>query len=271
MSKPSFSERLGVQVLEGFSSVAEAFSYLALRNIRVVEVNLNNPYFLAQLTASPERDEIARVAEGEGISWVAHLPETMGFFDTAEEVFARYLMWLVRLQSQARDAGSLALTTHIGSAPPFAYSGQRRQGGDLFREYYETTLLVRLRRAVHLLRNGPPLCIENVGGFHQQFVRDILDRIEGLSYTMDIGHLKVTHPRIAEAEFDFFKVHSDAIHVVHVHDNNGEWDEHLPITDSSALEPYLGFAVESGAYLIMEIRPLEAALSSLAVLTGIQR
>jgi sugar phosphate isomerase/epimerase len=271
VSKSSFSERLGVQVFDGFSSVAEAFSYLALRDIRVVEINLNNPYFLSQLTAAPERAEIAKVAEGEGIKWVAHLPETMGFFDTAEQVFARYLMWLVRLQSQAAQAGCLALTTHIGSAPSFAYSGQRRQGADLFREYYETTLLVRLRRAAHLLRNGPPLCIENVGGFHQQFVRDILDRIEGLSYTMDIGHLKAAHPRIADAEFDFFRENSDAIRVVHVHDNDGEWDAHLPVTDPAALEPYLGFAKESRAYLIMEIRPLEAALSSLAVLTGIQR
>ena len=271
MSKPSFSERLGVQVLEGFGSIAEVFSYMALRDIRVVEINLNNPYFLAQLTATPERAEIAKVAEGEGISWVAHLPETMGFFDTAEQIFARYLMWLVRLQSQAAEAGCLALTTHMGSAPHFAYSGQRRQGADLFREYYETTLLVRLRRAAHLLRNGPPLCIENVGGFHQQFVRDILARGEGLSYTMDIGHLMVAHLRVADAEFDFFREHSDAIRVVHIHDNHGEWDEHLPITDPASLEPYLGFAKESDAYLIVEIRPLEAALSSLAVLTGIQR
>jgi sugar phosphate isomerase/epimerase len=271
MSELSFVERSGVQVLEGFSSIAEAFSYLALRNVRVIEINLNNPYFLAQLTAAPERAEIAKVAQDEGISWVAHLPETMGFFDTAEQVFARYLMWLVRLQNQAAEAGCLALTTHIGAAPHFAYSGQRRQGADLFREYYETTLEVRMRRAANLLRNGPPVCIENVGGFHQQFVRDILSLIDGLSYTMDIGHLKVAHPRIADAEFDFFRKHIYAIRVVHVHDNQGEWDEHLPVTDPAALEPYLGFARESDAYLIMEIRPLEAALSSLAALSGIKR
>ena len=271
MSEASFVERFGVQVLEGFSSIAEAFSYLALRGIRVVEINLNNPYFLAQLTAEPERAEIAKVAQDEGITWVAHLPETMGFFEIAEQVFARYLTWLARLQEKASDAGCKALTVHLGSAPPLAYSGQRRQGTDLFREYYETNLLVRLRRAANLLRNGPPVCIENVGGFHQQFVRDILSRIDGLSYTMDIGHLKAAHPRIADAEFCFFREHANAIRVVHVHDNDGEWDGHLPVADPAALEPYLGFARELDAYLIMEVRPVEAAISSLAALTGIKR
>ncbi|TKJ39908.1 hypothetical protein CEE36_10015 [candidate division TA06 bacterium B3_TA06] len=271
MSDSSLVERVGVQVLEGFSSIAEAFSYLAVRNVRVVEINLNNPYFLAKLTAEPERAEIAKVAQDEGITWVAHLPETMGFFEIAEQVFARYLTWLVRLQKQAGEAGCRALTVHLGSAPYFAYSGQRRQGIDLFREYYETTLLVRLRRAANLLRKGPPLCIENVGGFHQQFVRDILERIDGLSYTMDIGHLKAAHSRIADAEFDFYRKHVRDIRVVHVHDNDGEWDAHLPVTDPASLEPYLGFANECGAYLIIEVRPLEAAISSLAALTGIKR
>jgi sugar phosphate isomerase/epimerase len=271
MSGSSLVDRAGVQILDGFKTVAETLSYLALRGIRVVEINLNNPYFLAQLTAEPERAEIAKVAQDEGITWVAHLPETMGFFEIAEQVFARYLTWLASLQEKASDAGCKALTVHLGSAPPLAYSGQRRQGTDLFREYYETNLLVRLRRAANLLRNGPPVCIENVGGFHQQFVRDILSRIDGLSYTMDIGHLKAAHPRIADAEFCFFREHANAIRVVHVHDNDGEWDGHLPVTDPAALEPYLGFARELDAYLIMEVRPVEAAISSLAALTGIKR
>jgi sugar phosphate isomerase/epimerase len=271
MLEESSDKRFGVQVLDGFDSIADAFSYLALRDIRTVEINLNNPYFLAQLTATPERAEIAKVARDEGITWTVHLPEGVSFFEVGEKIFGRYLTWLVKLQDQAREAGCHALTCHLGQAPHFAYSGQRREGLDLFREYYETTLLVRLRRAAHLLRKGPPLCIENVGGFHQQFVRDILDRIEGLSYTMDIGHLKVAHPGVAEAEFDFFKKHSDDVRVVHIHDNDGEWDKHLPLTDPSTLEPYLWFAKEFASYLIVEVRPLEAAISSLAVLTGIKR
>lgn len=268
---PPFEERCGLQVLEGFSSIAEVFSYLALRNVRVVEINLNNPYFLAQLTSGPEHAEICKVVECEEIKWTAHLPDGMAFFEVEEEVFARYLTWLVRLQTIAREAGCRALTLHIGAAPAFAFSGQRRQGIDLFREYYETNLLVRLRRASHLLRKGPPLCIENVGGFHLQFVRDILHRIEGLEYTMDIGHLKVTHPRIAEAELDFYRANYRSVRVAHVHDNEGEWDQHLPVTDPSRLEPYLGLAKDWGAYLIVEVRPLEAALASLTALTSIKR
>lgn len=257
--------------MEGFPSVAEAMSYLALRGIRVMEINLNNPYFLAQILSSKERQEIARIASGEGITWLAHVPEGMGFFEIAEPVFARYLGWLVRLQEVTGEAGCRALTLHIGSPPHFAYSGQKRQGLDLYREFYETTFILRLRRAANHIRKSPSLCVENVGTFHQQFVRDLLEEMNLFSYTMDIGHLKVAHPRIAEAEFAFYRRNLKNIKVVHVHDNDGEWDMHQPLTEIKMLEPYIGLARESYGYLIMEIRPLESAISSLAILIGIKR
>ncbi|NLI98862.1 hypothetical protein GX441_09435 [bacterium] len=271
MLNDSFIERTGVQIFEGFPSIAEAMSYLALRDVRVMEINLNNPYFLAQISSEKDRKEIVNVVTGEGITWVAHLPESIGFFTVEEEVFARYLMWLVRIQTEANDTGCRALTIHLGDAPYFAFSGQKRLGTDLFREYYETTLLMRLTRAANLLRKGPPVSIENVGGFHHQFVRDILNKVEGLSYTMDIGHLKTVNPKTAEAEFGFFMEHRDEIRVVHVHDNAGDFDAHEVVTDQADIEPYFSFAKDTDAYLVMEIRPLEAAFSSLAALTGIKR
>lgn len=270
MSPLSIKERSGVQVMDGFSSVAEAMSYLALRDIRIIEINLNNPYFLAQVLSSKERQEIAKIVSGEGITWSAHVPEGMAFFEVAEPVFARYLGWLVRLQELTGEAGCRALTIHIGSPPHFAYSGQKRQGLDLYREFYETTFILRLRRAANHIRKSPPVCVENVGTFHQQFVRDLLEDTKLFSYAMDIGHLMAAHPRIAEAELEFYRRNLKNIKVVHVHSNDGEWDEHMPFTGVAKLEPYIGVALESRAWLVMEIRPLESAISSLAVLTGVE-
>ncbi len=271
MMDDALIERSGVQVLDGFTSIAEAMSYLSLRGVKVIEINLNNPYFLAQLTTARDRKEIVKIVTGEQITWTAHLPEGMGFFAVEDEMFGRYLTWLVRIQSEANDTGCKALTLHLGDSPYFAFSGQKRLGSDLYREYYETTLLMRLSRGSNLLRKGPPISIENVGGFHMQFVRDILRKVGGFSYTMDIGHLKAAQAKVAEAEFEFFSEQKDALRVVHVHDNQKDWDAHLAITDKKTLEPYLTLAKESDAYLVMEVRPLEAALSSLAVLTGVQR
>lgn len=271
MINDNVANRSGVQVLDGFASIAEAMSYLSLRNVKIIEINLNNPYFLAQLTTARDRKEIVRIVTGEGITWTAHLPEGMGFFAVEDEMFGRYLTWLVKMQEEANDTGARALTLHLGDAPHFAYSGQKRKASDLYREFYETTLFMRLSRASNLLRKGPPICIENVGGFHMKFVRDILSKVGGFSYTMDIGHLKAAQPKISEDEFEFFEEQKDALRVVHVHDNNKDWDAHLAVTDAQSLEPYLTLAKESDAYLVMEVRPLEAALSSLAVLTGVQR
>jgi len=272
MSDDSFVERCGVQVLEGSRNVAEVFRYLASRRVRVVELNLNNPYFLAELSRADVRTEAADIARGEGMRWTVHLPEdTAVFFSVHDETFAGYLAWLVEFQARLSEAGCRAMTLHMGSAAYFAFSGQRRKGEDIFGDFYRERLRDRLVRAARLLGDGAPVCIENVGGFHLQWVRDILAEVGGFSYTMDIGHLKVAHPRIADAEFEFFKRFSGAIRVVHVHDNHGEWDEHLEVREPRALEPYLGLAKESDACVVMEVRPLEAAFASLAALTGVQR
>lgn len=270
MVKKSLLERCGVQIFSGFDSVAEAFSYLSLRNIKVAEVNLNNPYFLAQLSGYKERNEIAKVTETEGVKWVAHLPDCTGFFEIEEEVFSHYLGWLIRIQERARKAGCQALTLHLGMAPSFAWSGERKRGVDLFRDFYETSLLVRLRRMANLLRKGPPVCIENTSGFNYDFVRETLDKIDGLYYTMDIGHLLTPDPEVAQDHFEFFKRHKKKIRVVHVHYNDGEWDQHLSLTDTKRIEPYLSFGLETGAYLIMEVRPLDAAIASLSTLIGVE-
>lgn len=271
MANPSFIERSGVQVMDRFSAISEALRTLASREVRVVEINLNNPRFLKQLDDAAERAEIARITVGEGISWMAHLPEDLAFFEIDEDIFEGYLNRQVELQKKAGEAGCEALTAHMGAAPHFAWSGQRRPGVVLFSQYYRQTLRRRLQQARGFLSEEPFFCFENVGGFHLEFVREILDGIGWNGYTMDIGHLKVAHRRIADAEFEFYKKNVDSIRVVHVHDNDGEWDMHLPVTETGALQPYLELAEESDAYLIMEVRPLEGALSSLAVLTGIQR
>ncbi|MBD3285152.1 hypothetical protein GF359_02070 [candidate division WOR-3 bacterium] len=271
MAESTFTERCGVQVIDGYSTIAEALKGLALRDIRVVEINLNNPWFLEQLNQVGSREEIASIVKGEGVKWMAHLPEGMGFFDADEGVYQGYLKRQVELQKKAREAGCRALTAHMGAAPSFAWSGFRRPGVELFGDWYKKTLHERLQRAGELLGNSPYFSFENVGGFHLEFVRDILDRVEWGAYTMDIGHLKVAHKRIAHSEFEFYTKHLDDIKVVHVHDNDGESDQHLAVTDPDLLKPYLDLAKGSGAFLISEVRPLKKALESLATLTGIER
>ncbi|MBN2380782.1 sugar phosphate isomerase/epimerase [candidate division WOR-3 bacterium] len=271
MSNSKFTDRCGVQVLAGFSSISQALKELAEREVRIVEINLNNPSYLNQLNDSKVRGVIARITKDEGIRWTAHLPENLGFFEIDEEVFMSYLERQLDIQKKAQEAGCSALTVHMGAAPHFAWSGQRRQGVTLFDEYYRKVLAERLKRAHELLAKGPHFCFENVGGFHLEFVREILDNVGWDAYNMDIGHLKVAHRRIADAEFEFYTRHVEDIRVVHVHDNDGEWDQHLSATDPEALEPYWGLALSSDAYLIVEVRPLEAALTSLKALTGIQR
>lgn len=260
------SDRLGVQVMDGFASIPEIFNYLKSKGIKVVEINLNNPHYLKQLYDERLRDQINRLAADHHISWTVHLPEDTGFFNIADSLFNSYLLWLAELQKNLAQAGCKALTAHIGSAPHFAWSGQRRPAEVVVPDYYPSVLKKRLLRAADMLVSDPGLCFENVGAFHQAWLRETISEIGSFAYTMDIGHLKVAHPRIADAEFAFYTDHIDQIKVVHVHDNDGQWDQHMPVTDPQKIEPYWGLAKQSKAYLIMEVRPLQGAISSLETL-----
>lgn len=83
----------------------------------------------------------------------------------------------------------------------------------------------------NLVRAGKPYGIsimyEHIDGPNDSIenVRKILDSVPGLLFHLDIGHANL----FGRNPEDFIKAFSKKLAHVHLHDNNGKYDQHLPI------------------------------------------
>ena len=79
------------------------------------------------------------------------------------------------------------------------------------------------------LENGVVVCLENMPGipdFLCQYPEEILgliEGIEGIGLTIDFGHAHTI------GKVDAFRKYLELASHIHIHDNNGRSDEHLPI------------------------------------------
>lgn len=120
--------------------------------------------------------------------------------------------------------------------------------------------------------HGVVACLENMIGAREFLCRDpgellgMTEDIEGIGITIDIGHAHTVG-----LVRDFLPLVSQALHM-HVHDNHGQNDEHLPIGDGSvdweAVGPVIGrnFA----GVVVIEGRGVAEGKRSLAVARGWQ-
>lgn len=117
---------------------------------------------------------------------------------------------------------------------------------------------------------GVLACLENMIGVKEFFCREpgellgMTEGIEGIGITVDIGHAN-TVGRVAE----FLPVIARADHL-HVHDNHGFSDEHLPIGSGTVPWQDVGRTVarEYRGTIVVEGRSLAEAGISLAAVKG---
>ncbi len=157
----------------------------------------------------------------------------------------------------AEKIHSPLVTIHIGWNPGFITSR-----GFVFREeWYERINRVALRELKEFLKNEELVAIENtisVTGGIREALREIFEETE-VKITFDVGHYNVKDGH------DVFLEYKDRIVNIHLHDNRGEFDEHLPLGEGSinvkSLIPknYKGF-------LTLELRDEDAVIKSKEVL-----
>jgi sugar phosphate isomerase/epimerase len=84
-----------------------------------------------------------------------------------------------------------------------------------------------------------------------------------LSLTWDIGHTNILKGTNKKEEEDFFIRFLDRIKNCHIHDNNGEWDEHNIIGKGNIdFKKYFSILNNTNSYFILEVRPKERAIKS---------
>lgn len=115
--------------------------------------------------------------------------------------------------------------------------------------------------------NGVLACVENMISVKEFLCRDpgelmgMTGGIEGIGMTFDFGHAN-TVGRVRE----FLPLVSKADHI-HIHDNHGERDEHLPLGDGTIDWETVGkqIAKDYAGIVVVEGRSIEEAKKSLAV------
>jgi sugar phosphate isomerase/epimerase len=116
--------------------------------------------------------------------------------------------------------------------------------------------------------HGVLACLENMISFKEFLCRapeeliGMTEGIDGIGMTFDFGHAN-TVSKVSE----FLKYVDKANHI-HIHDNHGMSDEHLPLGEGTIAWEMVGKAVASrytGGRIVIEGRSVEEAKKSLAV------
>lgn len=257
--------RLGLQILFDYDDIVAAIEFAAANSFPVLELNLGNRDFAAQLERARERARIRAAAKKHRLTLAVHAIEGPSFFVPSRRVVAAGVAETRRLLDQCRDAGIAKAIMHLGFEMHYGQGAGYVYPHDFFPDFYRGLVRDALAELKSYARGRARLCIENVGGFRYPFVRALLDRMlgGGLGLCYDLGHTNILKPEEKRAEREFFERHLRHICHCHVHDNNGVRDEHLaPGKGRIDFVSPLRMLARTGATLTFEVRPKEAALEA---------
>jgi len=206
----------GFTALEIFCSMAH-FDYSSKQEIQAMKGMLEHQKLqLASLHAPTSKDASAMresgiplsVCEVERVRRIEAMDEFKRAIDVAEELaFPRMVL-------------------HMG--------GSREAADPRKRDAAFSTLEHLVLHAKHV---GVTLCVENTTNEMGQpeYLRAFVDetRLTGLRFNFDIGHAHLSDGEEAERIAKAFEPVRELVASVHLHDNHGEKDEHLPPYDGS--------------------------------------
>jgi len=115
---------------------------------------------------------------------------------------------------------------------------------------------------LHAHRAGVTICVENTLSEmgNPDYLRAFVDetRLNGLRFNFDIGHAYLAEMPEEERLEKSFAPLRELVSSVHLHDNHGEKDEHLPLYDGSINWPeamkLLKSASQNGLPLVLELK-----------------
>ncbi|MEO0083563.1 MAG: sugar phosphate isomerase/epimerase [candidate division WOR-3 bacterium] len=254
---------LGIQILFDFDNIIDALIFGLDNKLKVIEINLNNLNFSRQLAKYRERIKIANFLKKYKIALQYHAMEGLSFFipDNSTQKFV--VNSLIKTMNYASEISNSRITFHLGTDMSFGMTAKKLRTYEVYPDFYYHLIYDAL---IALKRNIPAnifLCLENVGGFRYPFVLDIIPKLLGKRFclTLDIGHINRFTGQEKDREYNFFYNYRRYIKNVHIHDNDGEWDQHNIIGEGNIdFKPYFEFLSNLNPYYIFEVRPKESAI-----------
>lgn len=257
---------LGIQILFDFDNIIDALNFALDNKIRVIELNLNNIHFSNQLKSRKGRQEITRYLQKHKITLQFHASEGISFFVSDPDAQRFAIKSLIKTMHYASEIPARRITFHLGTDMSFGMTAQKLYTYRVYPQYFYNLIYESLNTLKKNIPKNIYLCLENVGGFRYPFVLEIIPKILSPRFclTLDIGHINRFKGDERKREYDFFYKHRKYIKNVHLHDNNGEWDQHNIIGEGNIdFKPYFQYLQESDCNYIFEVRPKESALECL--------
>ena len=254
---PVHSFPLGVQISTEPSPLEEILEDLQHLGCSVLELHTGVPRFHPDHFSKSQRRVLRQLFADAGLHVTLHAPESLALLLPFREQVQGTLGALQHLAQFAEDLGAATITLHIGRYTFLGSSDgtapmEMLEPHDAYREAF-------LYGLDHLDSIGFPISIENAGSFHVPWVLAILEHglPDTVGLTLDIGHLHLLQPPLRDRVFALFERFSDRIQVVHLHDNDGTHDQHLPPGEGTVpfASIFRSLALSSPPLLVLEVRP----------------
>ena len=204
-------------ILEELESIADmGFDYL--------ELTMDPPMaHYRQLTEN--RSKILAALERHRLFLICHMPTFVSLADLTESIRRASVEEVLGSLSEAARLQPLKIVLH----PPY-FSGLGAHVPELVTRYAIESLELVIERGRELKQT---MCLENMppsAGFCSgaDEMAAVLEKFPDVRLTLDVGHANIGR-RYSGNRLDWLKALSGRLHHLHLSDNHGHADEHLPI------------------------------------------
>ena len=245
--------KLGTQP-DIYQKPKEAFEFAAKNNFSHIEILMDHPYY------SYENLNFAEILELKGsydLEILIHAPATTTNFISTSEVFRKAsYQELKRTVFFAEKCGAEVITFHIGWNPGFITAKGFVFQKELYAEHNYKVLTTEFFSFLKTLNDPSCLALENTIEIDEQLKKAIEFLIHNteLSLTFDVGHYYV------KKGHELFLENFDRVKNVHLHDNNGVYDEHLAL--GKGIVNFNIIPKDYEGYLTLELREKNAIIES---------
>ncbi len=241
-------------------TLTEAFEFARENDFSHIELLLDHPSFYHE---NASHEEVAELAHSFDVEVLIHASAiNTNFISISSEMRKASYRELERTLLFAEKCDAKLVTIHIGWNPGFITAR-----GFVFREewYDMHNEKVLTEELLPFVRDNELIAIENtinISGGIKRGLKRIIEETD-VRLTFDIGHYSV------KSGHEIFIENFDRVDNIHLHDNRGEYDQHLQLGKGS-----IDFSIipkDYRGYLTLELRDEDAILHSKEFVLDLER
>jgi len=221
--------KFGILVVE--ESPEKSFEFARKNCFKHLEIDLKQKHSLIECFSSSRIRKLKALSKKYSFTLSLHVPYTLNLSEETSFIRKASIDYLKKGILLAAKLNASHLTLHMGYFISISSLGYKRNEA--------------LNRLISSLKELLPLCkkykvmlaLENVNPLPKDsevfYLGDNVEDFDVLFKKLRSKYLKmcldVGHANINEGAMKYIKRYKENIIAVHVHDNNGKYDEHLPI------------------------------------------